>query len=216
MFKIFWIFIVDLFFPKFCCGCNKMETYLCASCFNKIDLTSLPVQLKLEPLYLDQLNSLAYYDGVIKKLIHTFKYDHIQDVGQTLAHLLYYSVQFPKIDFITAVPLSVKRKKERGFNQSEVIAIRLAELLQLPYQQFLIRTTFLKAQAEVENREERLQNIKGQFVYTNEVSKKILQDKKILIIDDVCTTGSTLNECAKILKAHGARAVLGLTLAHGG
>ncbi len=227
MFKVVGAVLFDLVFPKFCCGCSRMDTYLCGECFNKIDLLSRPLTLQLEDQVISEFRAVAYYDEVIRNVIHTYKYEFVQGIGQALARFIYYTTILPKVDYITAVPLHPKRQRERGFNQAEVIASELSKLSLLPFLPLLQRTAFKTAQAKTKSRTDRTENIKGQF-HIIDSSKNVdlqsaalsfdppsLTNKSILIIDDVCTTGATLNECARVLLAAGAKSVEGLVVAHG-
>lgn len=112
-------------------------------------------------------------------------------------------------DFITPVPLSRRSFFKRGYNQSELIAVKMAEILNLQYADLLVKTENTKPQKERTARERRV-NLFGSF---DVVDKDIVKGKTILLIDDVKTTGSTLNECSKMLKVYGAESVYCSTLA---
>lgn len=100
-------------------------------------------------------------------------------------------------DTIIPVPISKKRRKERGYNQSELIAREIAKRMQIPYQnQCLFKTKNIVEQSKL-NKEERQKNIQGVYELHN---SQILENKKILLVDDIYTTGSTANECSKILR----------------
>ncbi len=208
--------IINFVFPKFCCGCSRPYTYLCARCFNKIDFIALPIKVGVEPKYILKIISASYYKGTIRQMIHTFKYEGIKEIAHTLAQLMYYSIVIPQTTYITAVPLHNNRLLERGFNQSAVVAQELAELTKIPYLDLLERVAFTQPQAEIKDQEQRKLNVVNQFALNKCVTSDQLKDATVLIIDDVCTTGSTLNECAKVLKAAGVTEVIGLTVAHGG
>ena len=211
MFKAVGEVILDILFPKFCCGCSKLDTYLCGSCFNSLDLLSSPIKLSLRDHYINKISAVCYYDKTIKELIHTYKYDSVKDISETIAQFIFYTTTLPQVDYITSVPLHPERQLERGFNQSELIAQKLAQYSGIQYSTLLKREVSRSAQATIVNFAARQENISGQFVAT-EVN---ITGKNILIFDDVCTTGATLNECAKVLLSHGAASVEGLVLAHG-
>lgn len=193
-----------------------MDTLLCPDCYSSIDFFSQPIQIKLEDNYLDQLFALARYEGVTQKLIHALKYEGVYEVGIVLGRLLYYCFVIPDCDYITAVPIHYKRMRERGFNQANIIAEELSKNIEKPFIEFLDRPKHSEHQASITDREKRLDHLKNHFKINDPAVKKFpLQNKSILLIDDVCTTGSTLNECARVLKAHGAQTVIGLTIAHG-
>lgn len=216
MFKVIGEVLLDLLFPKFCCGCSKMDTYLCGSCFNEVDLLSMPIKLSLEPQYITQITAVAYYERIIRSLIHTYKYEFVQGIGKSLAQFIYYTTQIPTTDYITAVPLHPQRAQERGFNQSALVAQELSKLTGTEYIELLERTSFTMPQASITDKQKRLTNITNHFKISNDLILTKITGKTVLIIDDVSTTGATLNECARILVSAGVSAVEGLVIAHGG
>ncbi|MBN2401082.1 MAG: ComF family protein [Spirochaetes bacterium] len=117
------------------------------------------------------------------------------------------------IDVVTCVPINRKKKAERGFNQSEVIARELAKNIQKAYHPFLREKHNYKTQRKLGYRD-RFLNILGRYAVKNpDLNRKYIKGKKIIIIDDVFTTGATINECARILKSFGADRVYSLTIA---
>ena len=204
--------ILDLFFPKFCLNCNEEGSYLCQDCFALIDI------LKTQPdpfLY-----CAALYDNfVVKKLINQFKYEpYIKELAGPLssliiAHLLNLE-KFPDFrDFVLVpVPLYKKKLKHRGFNQAEELAKELAKFLKIPIIfDALLKIKNTPAQVELK-KEQRQENIKGAFLCQK---PKIIQGRKILLVDDIYTTGATMQECKKCLKEAGADVVLGICVARG-
>ena len=207
-------FVLNIFFPKFCCGCGTLETYLCPRCYNTISLIALPLTLDLTERKIDEVYAVSHFEGTVRSLIHTLKYTGVRDVAHTIARFMYYVHTIETVDYITAVPLHEHRFAERGFNQSEEIAQELAHLLKKKYLPVLIREKYTQAQASLSDKIERQKNVANTFVFVESYTEAIT-NKTILIIDDVCTTGSTLNECATVLKKAGADRVTGLVLAHG-
>jgi len=206
----------ELFFPSFCCNCKALGPYLCEYCYEKLVFYALPIplnQLPIQELYLDGLQSALEYEETVGSLLHYLKYEHAEDIGEFCAQLLYFSQEFPKVDFISAVPIHSLRKKDRGFNQSEVIAKYLSEYLKIPYMQFLEKKRATRAQATLKNQQDRLHNLDHVFSFSEKNSE--FDGAKVLLIDDVCTTGTTLNACANELKKNGISKVFGLTVAHG-
>ncbi len=113
-------------------------------------------------------------------------------------------------DIISAVPIHKKRENERGYNQSELIAKELAKnIKELKYQKTLKKIKNNSKQSLL-TQEERSQNVKGVYEIQN---KEIIENKKIILLDDIYTTGSTVNECSKVLKANGAKEILVISLA---
>ena len=141
------------------------------------------------------------------------KYSHVEDVLQAFEKIIINFVKqnkylFSQIDLVVPVPLHKKRFVERGFNQAKLIAKIVAREIDKPCQDLVIRSRHTLQQAKLK-REDRLKNVKNAFVIENNI------DGNVLLIDDVFTTGSTLQECAKVLKKGGAKAVIGFTIARG-
>jgi len=218
-------FLLDLFFPKNCFGCQKEETYLCEDCISVLDILNFHQKFKTENLddlyfalsYKNQ--SFKYEHQLIRRLVKRFKYSpFVKDLSQSLASLIIAhfklcerSISFiqEKEDFIIIpVPLSQKRLKWRGFNQAEEIAKNLSMHLDIPLlNNALVKNKETSFQSEI-SKEERKRNVFNVF----DCNKKI-NNKKILLIDDIYTTGSTIEECAKTLKKAGAKEVIGITIA---
>lgn len=169
--------------------------------------------------FLDGHLALMKYkeDKIIGGLVHSLKYNYAKEVFAVLEKIINSSLfrhlyYFNSIDLIIPVPLHGRRLAERGFNQAELIADVVARFVGKDVKnQMIVRRRYTSVQARL-NKEERTQNVLGAFVIDGECS---IKNKNILLIDDVFTTGSTLQECAKLLKQNGAGRVFGFTLARG-
>ncbi|MCK4520843.1 ComF family protein [Candidatus Parcubacteria bacterium] len=211
-------FLIDALFPKFCLNCGKEGDYLCSDCLSLIDVLEYSSCLKLAKLN-GVFFAVSYEDKIIKKLIRQFKYKpFVRDLAKTLASLIithFYLLN--NIRFLLSgepvlmpVPLDRKKIKMRGFNQSEEIAKQLSQVLKIPLaRQGLITIKETQSQTEL-SKKQRKENIKNAFACKN---IEEIKNKKILLIDDVFTTGATLEECAKVLKSAGAKEVWGITVA---
>ncbi len=228
-------FILDFLFPKSCLGCHRSGTYFCQDCTRALTQKELicPVCARLSiggathPICqrkysLDGLWSLGAYQGALKAAIQKLKYRHVSDLSATLISLIIdYWVKFPPhfLDLvkkdrgvgwtIVPVPLHWSRRNWRGFNQSALLGQLLAKNLDITFSDCLTRTRPTTPQTKLE-RSARRQNIKNAFELA--VSGRPLAES-VLLIDDVWTTGSTLRECAYVLKRSGAKQVWALTLA---
>jgi len=157
---------------------------------------------------------MAGFETIIMEAIHQFKYGHKLAVGEALGVLMA-NFSFPFFDcqgydLMLPVPLHIKKLRERGFNQSLLLARQLANKWTIPVDFSLLkRQKFTLSQTGL-NKKEREENIRGAFVVSD---KKKVTGKKIILVDDVYTTGATLNECAKTLRKAGAVEVAVLTLA---
>lgn len=170
----------------------------------------------------DNLNNFLFmnrssilYNDFAKELISLYKYKGKESILPVFISLLsitydkYYSNE--KIDIITYVPIHSNRLEVRGFNQAERLAVGLHKYTNKPLINTLLKAKDTKKQSK-QHKWERLSEIKGSFILANGVSQE-LTGKNVLIIDDIYTTGFTLNECAFVLKHAGASRILGLTLA---
>ncbi|MFZ1980630.1 MAG: ComF family protein, partial [Smithella sp.] len=154
------------------------------------------------------------YESFILNAIHQFKYKRDLSIGEMLASFMA-DFSFPDIDFtdyslIIPVPLHIKRLRKRGFNQSLVLARAVEHKRQIPVNFSVLKRHKFTLTQTGSNRDERKENIKGAFEVTD---KKKIDGKNIILIDDVYTTGATINECAKTLIKAGAQKVAVLTLA---
>ena len=228
----------EVIFPPQCLGCKEIlhpfnGQIFCASCNNKIKFisgsicsvcgTTFPDSPAESHLCGECLEKIPYfsfaravfsYEEIILNAIHQFKYKRNMSIGETLASFMA-DFYFPDIDFtdyslIVPVPLHVKRLRERGFNQSLILARAIEGKRKIPVDFSLLKRHKFTLTQTGSNKKERKQNIKGAFEIRN--PKKIL-GKNIILIDDVYTTGATVNECAKTLIKAGTRKVSVLTLA---
>lgn len=155
-----------------------------------------------------------YYDDMIKKAVYNLKFFNdtlaCRDMGYRMALEIQKEYEDIKFDFITPVPISKKRHRERGYNQSALLAEIISEEARIPISDKLICKSIHNAPQNSLSAKERKGNVIGVY---EEVDVDLIKDKTILLIDDIKTTGSTLNECARVLNANGAKAVYCCTFA---
>ncbi len=146
-----------------------------------------------------------------RALVHAFKYEGYINIAPffiALMHKTYLkNPQYFEADLLVPVPIHKSRLKERGFNQAELLARGLSALTDTPCLEVLTRDLKTKSQTSLDKKG-RLENVKGVFSCKD---KEQVKGKAIILIDDVCTTGATFEECARVLKQNGAREVLGLS-----
>jgi len=224
--------IIDFLFPKTCFGCGKEGAYICDDCVAVIDISRYQYCLCSKPSRLikggkchycqnsrlDGLIAAVPYEVVLaKNIIHKYKYNpFIKALSKELAmiingHLMLLDNPPDFSNFtITAIPLDPKRLKWRGYNQAEELAKALADILNLKTNFHLlkkVKTNLIQADLDKSQRKE---NIRGVFVCKN---AKEVNEKNILIVDDVYTTGATMEEAAIVLKSAGAKKVWGIVFA---
>ncbi len=206
-------------------GSSNSKPLVCSNCWSELELFEKPFcpQCKIElpnlqqnccSFYLKSVYSLGIFDENFQELIHSFKYKGRVSLGKRIGLRLaekLKSENLSEIGCIIPVPLHKVRKRERGFNQSQILAETLGRQLNLPVQnKIMFRIKNTKDQTKL-SEPERKENVAGAFEV--EDKNKILPGKKIILVDDVITTGATLMECAKVLKKAGAREILGVTIA---
>lgn len=229
-------FILDLLFPKFCVNCKTEGFYLCPDCFSLIEILDRQYCPFCENPSIvpdgktckkcrknHKLNGLfcavSYENQIVKKLIHFFKYEPFaKDLSETLSYLVVNHFassgtnNFFSDFIITAVPVHKKKLKYRGFNPAEELAEKISLSLKIPFISGLLqKTKATPAQAELK-KEERRENIKNVF---SAEKTSVIRENKILLADDVFTTGATMEECARVLKKSGASEVWGIVVARG-
>ena len=157
-----------------------------------------------------------YNNRLVASLIHSFKYQFITDLGDILSDYLVEAVKDSLLnyqyDFVVPVPLSRKRKLWRSFNQSDVLAKKISQKFHLVYKPDLLVRSYNVSPQVGSSAKVRKSNVKGVFKINKPTD---LKNKKILLVDDVITSGATVGECAKILKSAGAEQVTALAIAQG-
>ena len=187
--------------PPFCprCGRPQASGIVCPGCWQR-------------PTEIDGIRSPFRFDEVIRKAIHELKYRNLRAIAPRLAELLadYLDESPLPREVLVGVPLHPRRLRERGYNQSSLLAKELGKRIGLPViEDCLIRVKQAQPQVKAVDVEERRRNVADAFVCRDERVK----GKRIVLIDDVCTSGATLESCAAALKRKGATSVWGLTLA---
>ena len=214
--KNFKNFLYELFFPKFCLNCKRERSFLCQDCAALFEISGFHKVFKTK--YLDDLYfALEYKNPLIKKLIQNYKYEpFIKELSKPLSSLLFARLQLLEIplpiheSIIIPVPLEKKRLKWRGFNHAEKLAVELSDLLSvLMVKNVLIKKHSTVAQTKLSGNKRR-ENLFGVFACQD---KSKIKNKKILLVDDIYTTGSTLEATAKVLKSSGAKEIIGMVIA---
>ena len=238
-------FLLDLVFPKRCLGCQKElkvkdAFFICGACFEKIALNSgIRCHIcglrnkkgtcrrcrKKTPLT-GLFAAGPYQDQILKEMIHRFKYQSIESLKKPLAQLIINYLEKELLNnklknyVLTPIPLSLRRKINRGFNQSELLAVEISKYLNLPVVNLLKRKKFTAPQAKITDWKQRKENISGAFILSPSYplfTRCRTPDKinEVILVDDVVTSGATLEEAARVLKQAGVKKVYGLVIAKG-
>jgi ComF family protein len=202
-----------LFYPHTCAGCGSdilsADNFICTHCFTDLPYTKFELHASnpVEKIFWGRLPLRAamsefYFakSSVIQQLIHQFKYKGNIDLGHFLGNVvgnsLLQSPRFKTIDAIVPLPLAIHKQQKRGFNQAQILCKGIAEILNIPVlDKCVIRQRYTDTQTK-KHRIERWQNVEGSFVV---IDQKSIKDKHILLVDDVVTTGATLEACGSQL-----------------
>ena len=203
---------LDYVFPVFCLGCEAEGEFVCKNCVLEFGRC---IELQHTPSFYSGHVALGEYDqgDLLGKIIHALKYEFVEQMKGPIQELFSFGLKpgdFLDFDYIVPAPLHKKRFAERGFNQAEIIAEALASVLEVSVLHALKRTRETKQQAQLD-RGERFPNVENAFGCT----VKDLEKKRVILVDDVFTTGATMDECAKALQAENVREIVGITLAKG-
>ena len=224
--------IIDLIFPKICLGCNcklgKQQTFLCAECETPLEfLTGNICEIcgsikeinhcktcETNTFSFDKACSVFHFNQIVQNLIHELKYSEMTKIAKYLGgfagEYLRKFEPFKNVDIIAPVPLHKVKKRARGFNQAEFLTKEIAEKMNWQHiPNLILRKKFTKTQTKLK-RNQRQINVSDAFVLN---SKFDVAQKNILIVDDVFTTGSTVNAISKLLKNNAVSKIYVLTIA---
>ena len=215
-----WDDFISLLFPRLCYACGNQlmrnENLICTECFVVIPRTNYhfiednPVaQLFWGRCLIEKAAAFSYYNkgSRIRKLIHNLKYNGIREIGYDLGRLYGLSLKtsgfINDIDIIIPVPLHPLKERIRGFNQSETISMGIADVTRLPVDIKSLARILVSVTQTKRSRYERWTNVEGIFQV---IDSKSIMGKHILLVDDVITTGSTIESCAnELLRIEGVK-----------
>lgn len=202
--------LLDFVWPQFCLSCQREGNLCCGYCLNDI-LLAEPTKVT----WPDQNNLVCYIccdyqNKLVQQLIKNYKYNYLQNMADTLVSILEKQARrlaLPNNTIITNTPLHKRKLKQRGFDQTDLLAKKLARKLNLQYTPLLKRIRHTKAQAQLDKKS-RAKNLQNAFVATPQNQKNT-----VLLIDDVTTTGATLDAAAQALKQAGFDRIICLVIA---
>ena len=219
--------VIDFFFPRECIGCGKVGDFICVQCSKKLSRLNPPFCLRCgkpessgtfchecwgKSNSLDSIRSVFVFDGILREAVLSFKYRNLRAIANCLGEFMasYYKVNSLSGDILVPVPLNEKRIRDRGYNQSGLLAREISMSIGVPVSEKVIRRTRdCQPQARTKNVDERRRNMENAFSHIGDG----VSGMDVVIIDDVCTSGATLEACAFALKSAGAKRVTGFTLA---
>lgn len=214
--KLILNFFISIIYPPVCGLCGKInEEWICKKCLIKIQKEAENKHRGyLKAFYEDGFFAFSYKGEYIKKALLLYKFHNKPYIYRTISKIILKNEKacrfLKKYDIIIPVPIHKNRKLKRGYNQSELIAIEIGKTLNIKVEtNCLIKIKNIVPQSTL-NKEQRERNVKGVYKLQNIQN---LQNKKVVIFDDVYTTGSTLNECAKVIKTAGVSKIGIFTIA---
>ncbi len=224
-----WNFL-DVLFPRKCLGCGKEGEYLCVNCYGKINFhpqqrcavcnrNSIDGRIHYRcnrAWGLDGVWAATSYEGVMRTVLHKFKYGDVRNLNRMAAGMMAENLPagLKEFELVVPVPLFGLRKRWRGFNQAEMLARELGKRLGVEVNsKILIRKKFGLLQAQIKERKKRLANLRQGFEINPEMKRTEVRGKRILLVDDIVTTGTTLRRAALPLKRAGASQVWGVVVA---
>lgn len=205
--------LTNLFFPKLCTGCGNdlfgEKEVLCLPCIDKLPVTNFHLHSNnpVEKIFWGRLplvsaSSYLYFtkDSLLQQLLHAFKYSGDKEIGiyfgRCMGKSFLQSNRFSHIDALIPLPLHPKKERKRGYNQATVLCEGIAEILQVPVlKNAILRPTATQTQTH-KNRIHRWENMEGKFLLSD---PNTISGKHVLLIDDVVTTGATLESCGQEL-----------------
>lgn len=223
--------LLDLVFPLTCAGCGSEGVLLCGECREGLERRppscfgcnlrnftgilcarcrrAMPLRRFLAPF--------SYRDPAVRALIHRWKYGGLRDVAKLLAeeaaaHLAAYRIRFPRGTLLVPIPLHPTRERQRGFNQSRLLAQELSRRLDLAVAEPLTRTRATDQQTDMKSYDQRRENMAGAFAIRD---PEATRNRRVILVDDVSTSGATLAEAAGVLRRAGCRTVWAIVVAQG-
>lgn len=218
--------LLNLLYPTRCVACGRAAELLCRDCQRNIQFVEPPIcprcgqstataelcrSCRLQPLQIDGIRSVGYLEGALQTAIHRFKYSNLRALavplgGLAAEHLARCNLP---VDTLVPVPLHTSRLRERGYNQANLLAREIAAMTGLSvFSESLLRVRSTLPQVGLTAMERR-KNVDAAFQCASDTMK----GRSVLLVDDVCTTGATLEACSLALRAAGAEVVWGFTLA---
>jgi ComF family protein len=219
-----WSALLDLVYPPRCVGCQQPGPWLCPGCLAAIEPVPEPIcrlcgdmvltgdlcpPCRRRPLQIDGIRSVGLHQGPLREAVHGLKYHRQRHLAPVLAGLMAQRLQAESLpaDVLVPVPLHPDRQRQRGYNQAALLAGALAGPALPVAAGCLVRTRATATQTHL-GRDDRMANVAGAFTCRN----GDLAGRRVLLIDDVCTTGATLEACALACRQAGAASVWALTL----
>ncbi len=199
--------LLEWLFPRKCVLCRsflgKDETDLCRKC--RVDQPEYHYGRKKVP-HVRDLTAVWMYEGNVRRSLHRYKFGGVRQYAAVYGRLLAMRIDrdLPRADLLTWVPVSAKRLRSRGYDQVELLAKAVSPELQIPAEPLLVKFRDNRANSDLKSPAERRANVLGVY---RAADPALLRGKRVLLLDDIVTTGATASECARVLLTAGAEEV---------
>ena len=207
---------LEWLFPRKCVLCRRIltadETDLCRAC--RVDQPEYPYGRKSVP-HISALTAVWMYEGTVRRSLHRFKFGGARHYGAVYGRLLAMRIDrdLPREDVLTWVPISAGRRRERGYDQVELLARAVSPELGIPAEQLLEKFRDNRANSDLKSPAERRANVLGVYRASDPA---LLRGRRVLLLDDIVTSGATASECARVLLTAGAEEVYFAAVASAG
>lgn len=207
--------LLDLIYPPVCGICNKInKKSMCKKCELQIRKYQIYAIERCKNRNFDYQIKILKYEDIIRSKIIDYKFNENSYLYKTFAKIILNNEKIygflQKYDIMLYVPMHIKKKRQRGYNQSELIAREVAKKLGIKFNNNGLIKIKNTAKQSTLTKKQRIENVKGAFAIKN---KEVIKNKRVILFDDIYTTGSTVDECSKVLKTAGAKEIAVLTLA---
>lgn len=208
-------FVLDFLFPPACVVCGKIDkNWLCSKCQARVERLEKSCEVQIENKKYEKLLYIFKYESLIRKLVLGYKFSNKAYINNFFANMIVKNEKNCKLlkqyDMIIPVPMHKKKMQKRGYNQTELISEKVAIQLGIENKPNILEKVVNTTTQSKLGGKARQTNIQHAFFIKNDVE---VEDKKIILLDDIYTTGATSEECSRILKDAGAKDVLVLVLA---
>ena len=207
--------LFNFLFPPACSVCGKIDkNWLCSKCESRVQRLEKSKLINIEDRKYEKMLYIFKYESLVRKLILRYKFSNKAYLNHFFVNIIVKnqanSKLLKKYDLIIPVPMHKKKMQKRGYNQTELIANELSSFLGIPTKNdILTKVVNTTTQSKLSGKA-RQSNIQHAFFIKNDIE---VEDKKIILLDDISTTGATSEECSRVLKNSGAKEILVLILA---
>lgn len=202
--------ITDLIFPKKCIYCKKQGEYICSSCFSNLEIV---FRNNIKGKTYDSFIYLDNYKNKTRNNLINIKFNYKTYILNGFVEIIFKNeriIEYLKeLDYITFVPMTKKKEARRGFNQSKYLAQKLSNNFKIPCIEAILKTKKNKTQSLLK-RKERFANVKDVYKVNDSF---VVKGKSFVLVDDIYTTGATIDECSRVLKQKGAKRICILVIA---